>query len=108
MRLCFHWSVEFPQLHFEPPRLHFSLHAAIVDVHGPLWLSFEPLIFQNFDFNANPDPALHFNADPFPDPDPQPCGKVLCLGEVELFSSVHFHDSDVQLQVFLVRPFLDR
>jgi hypothetical protein len=57
MRLCFHWSVEFPRLHFEPPRIHFSLHAAIVDVHGPPWLSFEPLKLQNIDFNANPDPG---------------------------------------------------
>ncbi len=73
--------------------------------HGSPWLSFEPLKLQNFDFNAKPDPAFHSHADPFPDPDPQLCGKVLCLSEVELYSSVHFHDNDVRLQVFLVRPF---
>jgi hypothetical protein len=38
-----------------------SLHASIVSVHGPLWLHFEPVKLQNFDFNADPDPASQNN-----------------------------------------------
>jgi hypothetical protein len=37
---------EPPSLHFERPRLHF-----------------EPRKLRNFDFNADPDPAFHYNTD---------------------------------------------
>jgi hypothetical protein len=43
-----------------------SLHPAIVSVHGPPRLHFEPLKLLNFDLNADPDLdlAFHSNADP--------------------------------------------
>jgi hypothetical protein len=55
-----------------------SLQASLVSVHGPPRLHFEPIKFQKFDLNADPDsdPAIRSNADPDPavknnaDPDP--------------------------------------
>jgi hypothetical protein len=50
-----------------------------MSVYGPPRLYFEPVMLQNFDFNADPYPDFHSNADPEPafksnaDPDPQPC-----------------------------------
>jgi hypothetical protein len=48
-------------------------------------LHFEPLKLLNFDFNADPDPALHSNADigfqKYADPDPHPCLKHQSLSE---------------------------
>ncbi len=56
-------------------------------VHGLPRLYFEPLKLLSFDFNADPDPDFHSNADPDlcpaskynADPDPQPCS-VLYVG----------------------------
>jgi hypothetical protein len=36
-----------------------SHHAFIVSVHGPPLLHFEPQKLQDFDFNADPDPAFN-------------------------------------------------
>jgi hypothetical protein len=52
-----------------------SLYASVVSVHGPLWLHFEPLKLQNFDFSADPDPASQNNAVP----DTQPWFKAFIL-----------------------------
>ncbi len=41
----------------------FSLHA-LCECRVPLRLHFKPLKLLNFDFNADPDPAFHSNADP--------------------------------------------
>ncbi len=43
------------------------LDASIVSVHGPPLRHFELLKLLNFDFNADPDPAFHSNADLDPD-----------------------------------------
>jgi hypothetical protein len=37
-----------------------SLHASILNVHGPPRVHFEPA--SDFDFNGDPDPAFHSNA----------------------------------------------
>jgi hypothetical protein len=39
-----------------------------VSVHGPAGLYFEPLKLLNFDFNADPYQAFHYNPDPDSDP----------------------------------------
>jgi hypothetical protein len=67
---------------YRPSRApYFTLQASIISTHGPQWLYFEPLKLMYFDFNADPDPAFHLNAnlDSYPGPkknadlDPQPC-----------------------------------
>jgi hypothetical protein len=60
--ICDHWSVDPPENHFNPPNL---------PCERPR-LFFELLTLLNFDFNADPDPALHSNADP--DQFPNKCG----------------------------------
>ncbi len=49
-----------------------------MSVHGPPRLYFKPLKLLIFDFNADPNPAFHSNADPYPDPasknNANPCG----------------------------------
>jgi hypothetical protein len=53
-----------------------------MSVQGPPWLLFEPLKLLHFDFNADPDPSFHSNADTNPDPasqnnwDPYGAGSV--------------------------------
>jgi hypothetical protein len=54
IKVCDHWSIDPPGLHFEPPCLH--------GVHGPLGLCFEPLKLLNFNFKA--DPESKNDADP--------------------------------------------
>jgi hypothetical protein len=49
-----HWSTDPTGLHFEPLGLYCELPR----------LYFEPKKLQNFDFNADPDPASNSNADP--------------------------------------------
>ncbi len=61
MRICDHCSSDHPGLHFE-------LHDFIVSVHGLPRLRFEAMKVLNFDFNADPDPAFHCNADQYPAP----------------------------------------
>ncbi len=58
MEICDHWSVDRPGLHFEPPSLNFE----------PPGFYYKPLKILNFEFNADPDPALHSKADMYPDP----------------------------------------
>jgi hypothetical protein len=48
---------------------------------GPPRLHFE-LLKLNFDFNADPDPAFHYNADS--DPDRQPCFKRTCVDNIKI------------------------
>ncbi len=66
-----------------------SLSASIVSVHGPLWLHFEPLKLQNFDFNADPEPASQNNVVP----DTQPWFETFIL---IFLAHLSFVTSDVQ------------
>jgi hypothetical protein len=55
IRICDHWFIDPPRLHFEPPR--------------PSMAVFEPQKLFNLYLNADRDPAFHStNANPEPDP----------------------------------------
>ncbi len=56
IRLSDHRSTDPPLLHFEHARLHCD--------HGHTLLHFEPLQFLNLDFDADPNLAFYFDADP--------------------------------------------
>ncbi len=60
MQIFYHWSINLPGFHFEPPGLY-------CERPRPR-LPFEPLKLMNFDFNADPDPAFHSSPDPDLDP----------------------------------------
>ncbi len=65
-----------------------SLHASIVNVHGSLWLHFEPLhlLILDFDADLGPDPAFHSHIDP--DPDPQHWSQGSLQWEFYYFMSI--------------------
>jgi hypothetical protein len=83
MRMCDHWSIGPPRLHFEPLRLHCKhLGPYIVLFCGTaaneFWiLDADPA----FNYGADPHPAFHSEADPDSDPvfrnnaDPDPTFK---------------------------------
>jgi len=58
-----------------PQGPNLNLYTSIVSVHGPLWLHFEPLKLQNFDFNVVPNPASQNNVVP----DTQPSSEAFIL-----------------------------
>jgi hypothetical protein len=62
MKICAHWSIDPPRLHFELPGLLYERPRP-----SPPRLYFDPLKLLNFDFNADQDLAFHCNADPGPD-----------------------------------------
>jgi hypothetical protein len=61
MGICDLWSIDPLELHFQ----HLGLYLGAFQ--GPPRISFEPLKLLSFDFNADPDPAFHSNANPDPD-----------------------------------------
>ncbi len=83
MGICDRWSIGPLGLHFDPPGLYCDRPR----------LYFEPLKLISFDFNADPDPAFHSNADPDlcpaskynADPDPQPFSVLYVGPHLEIY-----------------------
>jgi hypothetical protein len=65
---------KLPGLHFEPLGLY-------CEHPGPSKALFQPLVLQNFYFNADLDPASKNNADPDPQPwmHPSPCPQMCAV-----------------------------